>query len=213
VIGQLRYGEHRSIPEIHQRLESRGVGIAQRTVGDLLERYEELVALHLADEERLQERLRRQGQVILAIDGMQPDVGHEVLWVIRDSVGLTGTKFGCGMALCGACTVHLDGKAIRSCVSPLSRAVGKHVTTIEGLSKDLSHPLQRAWIEIDVPQCGYCQSGQIMSAAILLKENSKPTDKDIDEAMSGNICRCGTYSRIRRAIHRAAEMAAEKRSS
>jgi isoquinoline 1-oxidoreductase alpha subunit len=117
------------------------------------------------------------------------------------------------MALCGACTVHLDGKAIRSCVAPLSRAAGKHVTTIEGLSNDLSHPLQRAWIEVDVPQCGYCQSGQIMSAAILLKENSKPTDKDIDEAMSGNICRCGTYQRIRRAIHRAAEMAAEKRSS
>src|SRR5207244_1655416 len=136
-----------------------------------------------------------------------------ILWVLRDVVGLTGTKFGCGMALCGACTVHLDGKAIRSCVSPLSRAAGKHVTTIEGLWNDLSHPLQRAWIEVDVPQCGYCQSGQIMSAAILLKENSKPTDKDIDEAMSGNICRCGTYLRIRRAIHRAAEMAAEKRSS
>ncbi len=117
------------------------------------------------------------------------------------------------MALCGACTVHLDGKAIRSCVAPLSRVAGKHVTTIEGLSKDLSHPLQRAWIEVDVPQCGYCQSGQIMSAAVLLKENAKPTDKDIDEAMSGNICRCGTYPRIRRAIHRAAEMAAEKRSS
>ena len=117
------------------------------------------------------------------------------------------------MALCGACTVHLDGKSIRSCVAPLSRVAGKHVTTIEGLSKDLSHPLQRAWIEVDVPQCGYCQSGQIMSAAVLLKENAKPTDKDIDEAMSGNICRCGTYPRIRRAIHRAAEMATEKRSS
>jgi aerobic-type carbon monoxide dehydrogenase small subunit (CoxS/CutS family) len=141
------------------------------------------------------------------------DPSTPLLWVIRDSLGLTGTKFGCGMALCGACTVHLDGKAIRSCVAPLSRAAGKHVTTIEGLSKDLSHPLQRAWIEIDVPQCGYCQSGQIMSAAILLKENSKPTDEDIDEAMSGNICRCGTYSRIRHAIHRAAEMAAEKRPS
>ena len=141
------------------------------------------------------------------------DLSTPLLWVIRDSLGLTGTKFGCGMALCGACTVHLDGKAIRSCVAPLSRAAGKHVTTIEGLSNDLSHPLQRAWIEVDVPQCGYCQSGQIMSAAILLKENSKPTDKDIDEAMSGNICRCGTYQRIRRAIHRAAEMTAEKRSS
>ncbi len=141
------------------------------------------------------------------------DPSTPLLWVIRDSLGLTGTKFGCGMALCGACTVHLDGEAIRSCVAPLSRVAGKHVTTIEGLSSDLSHPLQRAWIEVDVPQCGYCQSGQIMSAAVLLKENSKPTDKDIDEAMSGNICRCGTYSRIRRAIHRAAELAAEKRPS
>jgi len=141
------------------------------------------------------------------------DPSTPLLWVIRDSLGLTGTKFGCGMALCGACTVHLDGNAIRSCVAPLSRVAGKHVTTIEGLSQNLSHPLQRAWIEVDVPQCGYCQSGQIMSAAILLKENAKPTDKDIDEAMSGNICRCGTYSRIRRAIHRAAELSAERRSS
>jgi isoquinoline 1-oxidoreductase alpha subunit len=114
------------------------------------------------------------------------------------------------MALCGACTVHLDGHAIRSCVAPLSRVEGKTVTTIEGLSSDNSHPVQRAWIEIDVPQCGYCQSGQIMSAAVLLKENPKPTDTDIDEAMSGNICRCGTYPRIRRAIHRAAELTAGK---
>src|SRR5579859_2977438 len=134
------------------------------------------------------------------------DPSTPLLWVLRESLGLTGTKFGCGMALCGACTVHLDGKAIRSCVAPLSRAEGKHVTTIEGLSNDLSHPLQKAWIEVDVPQCGYCQSGQIMSAAVLLKENPKPTDRDIDEAMGGNICRCGTYSRIRRAIHRAAEL-------
>jgi isoquinoline 1-oxidoreductase alpha subunit len=114
------------------------------------------------------------------------------------------------MALCGACTVHLDGEAIRSCVAPLSRVEGKHVKTIEGLSEDLSHPLQRAWIEIDVPQCGYCQSGQIMSAAVLLSRIPKPTDTDIDEAMSGNICRCGTYPRIRRAIHRAAELADDK---
>jgi len=141
------------------------------------------------------------------------DSSTPLLWVIRDTLGLTGTKFGCGMALCGACTVHLDGNAIRSCVAPLSRVAGKYVTTIEGLSNDLTHPLQRAWIEVDVPQCGYCQSGQIMSAAVLLKQNAKPTDKDIDEAMSGNICRCGTYSRIRRAIHRAAELSAEKRSS
>jgi len=141
------------------------------------------------------------------------DSSTPLLWVLRDSLGLTGTKFGCGMALCGACTVHLDGKAIRSCVSPLARVAGKRVTTIEGLSPNLSHPLQRAWIEIDVPQCGYCQSGQIMSAAVLLAQNAKPTDKDIDEAMSGNICRCGTYTRIRKAIHRAAEIAAEKRPS
>ena len=136
------------------------------------------------------------------------DPSTPLLWVIRDSLGLTGTKFGCGMALCGACTVHLDGVAIRSCVAPLSRVSGKQVTTIEGLSADNSHPVQRAWIEIDVPQCGYCQSGQIMSAAILLKDKPKPTDEDIDEAMSGNICRCGTYQRIRRAIHRAAEISA-----
>jgi len=140
------------------------------------------------------------------------DPATRLLWVLRDSLGLTGTKFGCGMALCGACTVHLDGKAIRSCVAPLSRVEGKRITTIEGLSSNLSHPLQRAWIEVDVPQCGYCQSGQIMSAAVLLRENPKPTDKDIDEAMSGNICRCGTYPRIRKAIHRAAQMAAEKRT-
>jgi isoquinoline 1-oxidoreductase alpha subunit len=139
------------------------------------------------------------------------DPSTPLLWVLRDSLEMTGTKFGCGMALCGACTVHLDGKAIRSCVAPLSRVAGKRVTTIEGLSDNLTHPLQKAWIELDVPQCGYCQSGQIMSAAVLLAENSKPTDKDIDEAMSGNICRCGTYPRIRKAIHRAAVIAGEGR--
>jgi len=133
-----------------------------------------------------------------------------LLWVIRDSLNLTGTKFGCGMALCGACTVHIDGQAVRSCVAPVSRAEGKKVTTIEGISPDLTHPLQQAWIEIDVPQCGYCQSGQIMSAAVLLAENSAPSDEDIDEAMSGNICRCGTYPRIRSAIHRAAEIQAQR---
>jgi isoquinoline 1-oxidoreductase alpha subunit len=111
-----------------------------------------------------------------------------LLWVLRDSLQMTGTKFGCGMALCGACTVHLDGKAIRSCVSPLSRVEGRRVTTIEGLSDNLSHPLQKAWIEIDVPQCGYCQSGQLMSAAVLLAQNPKPTDKDIDEAMRCKLC-------------------------
>jgi isoquinoline 1-oxidoreductase alpha subunit len=131
-----------------------------------------------------------------------------LLWVLRETLGLTGTKFGCGMALCGACTVHLDGEAVRSCVTPVSRAAGKEVTTIEGLSPDLSHPLQRAWIAEDVPQCGYCQSGQLMAAAVLLRENPRPTDAEIDDAMTGNICRCGTYQRVRRAIHLAAEMKA-----
>ena len=134
------------------------------------------------------------------------DPNTPLLWVLRDSLGLTGTKYGCGMAQCGACTVHLDGQAIRSCVKKVKDAVGKSITTIEGLSNDLSHPLQQAWIEVDVPQCGYCQSGQLMSAAVLLAEKPKPTDVDIDEAMCGNICRCGTYSRIRKAIHRAAEI-------
>jgi aerobic-type carbon monoxide dehydrogenase small subunit (CoxS/CutS family) len=129
-----------------------------------------------------------------------------LLWVLRDHLGMTGTKFGCGMALCGACTVHVDGAATRSCVLPLSAVAGRSITTIEGLSKDRSHAVQKAWLEIDVPQCGYCQSGQIMSAAALLATIPKPTDDDIDAAMSGNICRCGTYQRIRRAIHRAAEM-------
>ncbi|MCI0743905.1 MAG: (2Fe-2S)-binding protein [Verrucomicrobia subdivision 3 bacterium] len=139
------------------------------------------------------------------------DVSPEtpLLWVLRENLGLTGTKFGCGMALCGACTVHLDGEAVRSCVTPISRADGKEVTTIEGLSPNLSHPLQRAWITEDVPQCGYCQSGQIMAAAVLLRENPKPTDADIDDAMTGNICRCGTYQRIRRAIHLAAQLKAQ----
>lgn len=137
------------------------------------------------------------------------DPSTPLLWVIRDHLGLTGTKYGCGMAQCGACTVHIDGQAVRSCVAPVSRAAGKAVTTIEGLSSDLSHPLQRAWIEEDVPQCGYCQSGQLMSAAVLLREKPQPTDEDIDQAMTGNICRCGTYPRIRRAIRRAAGMVAK----
>jgi isoquinoline 1-oxidoreductase alpha subunit len=136
------------------------------------------------------------------------DVGAEVplLWVLRDTLNLTGTKFGCGMALCGACTVHFNGQPIRSCVTPISHVAGGRVTTIEGLSSDRSHAVQRAWMEEDVPQCGYCQSGQIMSAAALLASKPRPTDAEIDEAMSGNICRCGTYQRIRRAIHRAAHM-------
>ena len=123
-----------------------------------------------------------------------------LLWYLRDVLGHTGTKFGCGMALCGACTVHLDGVAIRACITPVAAASGKRVTTIEGLSTDLTHPLQQAWQELNVAQCGYCQSGQIMQAASLLKTNPHPTDADIDDAMSGNICRCGTYTRIRAAI-------------
>ncbi len=129
-----------------------------------------------------------------------------LLWVLREHLGLTGTKYGCGVAQCGACTVHLDGHPVRSCSTPVSRAVGKEVTTIEGLSANGPHPLQRAWLEIEVPQCGYCQSGQIMSAAALLKSNPNPPDQDINRALNGNICRCGTYPRIRRAIHRAAEL-------
>ncbi|MCA8411534.1 MAG: (2Fe-2S)-binding protein [Burkholderia multivorans] len=123
-----------------------------------------------------------------------------LLWYLRDVLGHTGTKFGCGMALCGACTVHLDGVAIRSCITPVAAAAGKHVTTIEGLSADATHPLQQAWQELNAAQCGYCQAGQIMQAASLLKTNPHPTDADIDDAMSGNICRCGTYTRIRAAI-------------
>jgi aerobic-type carbon monoxide dehydrogenase small subunit (CoxS/CutS family) len=126
-----------------------------------------------------------------------------LLWVIRDTLGMTGTKFGCGVAQCGACTVHLNGQPARSCSIPVSAAVGAKITTIEGLSHDGTHALQRAWVAEDVPQCGYCQSGQIMAAAALLGRTPKPTDQQIDEAMS-NICRCGTYARIRRAIHRAA---------
>ncbi|OFV94152.1 MAG: hypothetical protein A3G76_00920 [Acidobacteria bacterium RIFCSPLOWO2_12_FULL_65_11] len=127
-----------------------------------------------------------------------------LLWVIRDVIGLTGTKFGCGIGQCGACTVHLDGTPIRSCSTPVSLAAGKKVTTIEGLSPTASHALQHAWVAEQVPQCGYCQSGQLMSAAALLARIARPTDADIDRAMNGNICRCGTYQRIRRAIHRAA---------
>jgi isoquinoline 1-oxidoreductase subunit alpha len=146
--------------------------------------------------------LKINGQTI-AVDA-SPDT--PLLWVLRDHLNMTGTKYGCGMALCGACTVHIDGVATRSCVLPLQAVAGRSVTSIEGLSKDRSHAVQKAWMEIDVPQCGYCQSGQIMSAAALLKANPHPSDADIDAAMSGNLCRCGTYPRIRRAVHRAAEI-------
>jgi len=138
------------------------------------------------------------------------DVNPEMplLWVLRDALNMTGTKFGCGMALCGACTVHINGEATRSCITPISAVAGKKVTTIEGLSATSSHPVQKAWMEIDVPQCGYCQSGQIMSAAALIAKTPKPTDAQIDDAMTGNLCRCGTYPRIKKAIHRAAEIQA-----
>ncbi len=144
----------------------------------------------------------------LSVNRKQYDVDADpstpLLWVIRDDIGLTGTKFGCGIAQCGSCTIHVDGEAKRSCITPLSSAVGKEITTIEGLSDDASHPLQKAWIEVDAPQCGYCQSGQIMAAANLLKQNKQPTDADIDRAMAGIICRCGTYNRIKAAIKLAA---------
>ena len=153
--------------------------------------------------------------IIFTVNGKRTQVDVDentpLLWVLRENLHLTGTKFGCGMALCGACTVHLDGEAVRSCMTPVSRAAGKQVTTIEGLSADLSHPVQRAWIEEDVPQCGYCQSGQIMAAAALLREHPHPTDQEINDGMAGNICRCGAYPRIRRAIHRAAALAAERK--
>jgi isoquinoline 1-oxidoreductase alpha subunit len=135
---------------------------------------------------------------------LDADPAMPLLWAIREVAGLPGTKFGCGMALCGACTVHLDGQAIRSCVTPLSSVAGRRVTTIEGLTSKSAKAIQTAWISLQVPQCGYCQSGQIMSAAALLAKNASPTDADIDAAMSGNICRCATYSRIRAAIHSAA---------
>lgn len=141
------------------------------------------------------------------------DVSPEMplLWVLRDTLSMTGTKFGCGMALCGACTVHIDGQAARSCVTPVSSVAGKKITTIEGLSDHGNHPVQQAWMEINVPQCGYCQPGQIMSAVALLSKKDAPTDAEIDDAMSGNICRCGTYQRIRKAIHRAASLQTSKR--
>jgi aerobic-type carbon monoxide dehydrogenase small subunit (CoxS/CutS family) len=153
---------------------------------------------------------RKLGPMKLDINGQAHDVDASpdmpLLWVIRDLVGLTGTKFGCGMAQCGACTVHLDGKPVRACVTPVASVGGRKVTTIEGLSADGSHPVQRAWAEADVVQCGYCQSGQLMSAAALLDIKADPSDADIDAAMSGNICRCGTYVRVREAIHLAARL-------
>ena len=148
----------------------------------------------------------------LDVNGKQHEVDvpadMPLLWVLRDVIGLTGTKFGCGMAQCGACTVHVDGAPIRSCITPAAAMGGKKITTIEGLSADVTHPVQRAWIEGDVVQCGYCQSGQVLAAASLLAQKPKPTDAEIDAAMSGNICRCGTYQRIRAAVHHASELMA-----
>jgi isoquinoline 1-oxidoreductase alpha subunit len=144
----------------------------------------------------------------LRVNGKQIDVNVEpempLLWVLRDELGLTGTKFACGIAACGACTVHVDGQPVRSCVMPVSAVEGKAITTIEGLSRDGNHPVQKAWVQLQVPQCGYCQSGMIMAAAALLRENKKPTDADIEAAMT-NLCRCGTYHRVRQAIHLAAK--------
>lgn len=152
--------------------------------------------------------------VTFVVNGRQQtvDVPPEMplLWVLRDKLHLTGTKYGCGIALCGACTVHVDGHPVRACITQMSSLAGKSVTTIEGLSPDVTHPVQQAWIEEDVPQCGYCQSGQVMAAASLLSKTAHPTEADIDEAMRGNICRCGTYNQIRKALHRAAEIASGK---
>jgi len=151
------------------------------------------------------------GQTSISINGESKTIdvapATPLLWVLREQLGLTGTKFGCGLALCGACTVHVDGHAVRSCVTPVKAVIGKQITTIEGLSTDRSHPVQRAWLQIQVPQCGYCQPGQMMSAAALLAVNTNPSDADIDDAMAGNLCRCGTYARIRKAIHVAADLA------
>ena len=152
--------------------------------------------------------------ITLSVNGtphrVDVDPQMPLLWVIRDVIGLTGTKYGCGVAQCGACVVHLDGEAVRSCVTRVERAANKKIVTIEGLSANNDHPAQQAWMTLDVPQCGYCHSGQIMSAAVLLRDNPSPSDADIDDAMAGNICRCGTYQRIRKAIHLASELQRRK---
>jgi isoquinoline 1-oxidoreductase subunit alpha len=151
--------------------------------------------------------------ITLTVNGkartIDTDAATPLLWILRETLGLTGTKYGCGIAQCGACTVILQGDAVRSCVTPVARAEGKRVTTIEGLSPDGRHPIQKAWLDEQVPQCGYCQSGQMMSTAVLLTAIPKPTDADIDDALAGNICRCGTYKRIRSAVHRAAALMQE----
>jgi isoquinoline 1-oxidoreductase subunit alpha len=153
----------------------------------------------------------------LKVNGTSHDLdvepGMPLLWVLRENLGLTGTKFGCGIAQCGACTVHLDGRPVRACSTPVASAAGREITTIEGLSPDGGHPVQQAWVEHTVPQCGYCQPGQVMEAAALLARSPNPTDRDIDAAMAGHLCRCGTYPRIRAAIHHAAKLAHSKRGS
>jgi isoquinoline 1-oxidoreductase alpha subunit len=152
----------------------------------------------------------RDAVISLTVNGEKHDIDADpempLLWALRDLIKLTGTKYGCGIAQCGACTIHIDGQPARACVTPVSAAVGTEIRTIEGLSPDATHPVQQAWIELDVVQCGYCQSGQVMAAAALLEQNPSPTDSDIDAAMNGNICRCGTYPRIRAAVKRAAEL-------
>lgn len=152
-------------------------------------------------------------KIHLRVNGTEQalDVDPEMplLWALRDVIGLTGTKYGCGQALCGACVVHIDGSAVRSCVTPVRRAEGRSVTTIEGLSPDGSHPLQKAWVDLAVPQCGFCQAGQIMTAAALLAKRPKPTDAEIDQSLGGNLCRCGTYTRIRAAVKKAAGLASQ----
>ena len=151
--------------------------------------------------------------VSLTVNGRSHELDVEpempLLWALREDLGLTGTKYGCGIAQCGACTVHVDGEPVRACITPVASVAGRRITTIEGLSPDASHPVQRAWIEHTVPQCGYCQSGQVMAAAALLARSPEPTDAEIDRAMAGHLCRCGTYPRIRAAIHRAAQLARE----
>lgn len=170
-------------------------------------------ALVMGPERKTCTWMARGTMVRLIVNKTPVDIDVELdtplLWVLRDTLGLTGTKFGCGMAQCGVCTVDVDGQAVRSCITPLELVEGAEVTTIEGLSDDNSHPVQRAWIENGVPQCGYCQSGQIMTAVALLQQVPNPTDADIDAAMAGNLCRCGTYPRIRQAIHRAAKLMEE----
>lgn len=152
-------------------------------------------------------------KIELVVNGNKTSVDADpampLLWVLRDRLGLTGTKYGCGQALCGACTIHLDGKVVRACVTPVERAAGREVTTIEGLSERGDHPLQKAWVEMGVPQCGFCQAGQIMTAAALLKKKPAPTDDDIERSMAGNLCRCGTYTRIRAAIKKASNDSGE----